>query len=58
MFSHPKSIVESNQIGSGTKIWAFAHILPGAVIGEDCNICDGVFIEGNTMLGGRVFGFM
>ena len=54
MFIHPKSIVESDQIGSGTKIWAFAHILPGAVIGKDCNICDGVFIEGNTTIGDRV----
>lgn len=54
MFKHTSALVESEQIGYGTKIWAFAHILPGAVIGKDCNICDGVFIEGNSTLGDRV----
>jgi acetyltransferase-like isoleucine patch superfamily enzyme len=54
MFVHPNSILESADIGHGTKIWAFAHILAGAIIGNDCNICDGVFIEGNARLGDRV----
>ena len=54
MSYHKSALVESDQIGTGTKIWAFAHILPGAVIGKDCNICDGVFIEGNTAIGDRV----
>jgi UDP-2-acetamido-3-amino-2,3-dideoxy-glucuronate N-acetyltransferase len=53
-YSHPHSLVESKSIGSGTRIWAFAHILPEAVIGRDCNICDGVFIEGNVVVGDRV----
>ncbi len=35
-------------------MWAFAHILSGAVIGEDCNICDGVFIEQGVQIGDRV----
>jgi acetyltransferase-like isoleucine patch superfamily enzyme/dTDP-4-dehydrorhamnose 3,5-epimerase-like enzyme len=35
-------------------VWAFAHILPGAVVGRDCNICDHVFIEGNVRVGDRV----
>lgn len=38
----------------GTRVWAFAHILPGAKIGEDCNICDGVFIENDVCIGDRV----
>jgi UDP-2-acetamido-3-amino-2,3-dideoxy-glucuronate N-acetyltransferase len=54
MFIHSNAITESADIGQGTKIWAFVHVLPGAVIGKDCNICDGVFIEGNTTLGDRV----
>ncbi len=54
LMMHPHSIVETPHIGSRTRVWAFAHILPGAVIGEDCNICDGVFIEGNTTIGDRV----
>lgn len=53
-YQHPKAIVESEKIGEKTRIWAFAHILPGAEIGEDCNICDGVFIENDVKLGDRV----
>jgi acetyltransferase-like isoleucine patch superfamily enzyme len=46
--------VETDRVGSGTRIWAFAHVLPGAVIGNDCNICDHVFIEGDVVIGDRV----
>ena len=53
-FFHPQAIVESKQIGAGTHIWAFAHILPSAVIGNDCNICDGVFVENDVQVGDRV----
>jgi UDP-2-acetamido-3-amino-2,3-dideoxy-glucuronate N-acetyltransferase len=53
-FLHPNSIVESKQIGKGTRVWAFAHILPGAVIGEDCNLCDHTFIENEVVIGNRV----
>jgi UDP-2-acetamido-3-amino-2,3-dideoxy-glucuronate N-acetyltransferase len=53
-FVHPQGICETDSVGSGTKVWAFAHVLPGAVIGEDCNICDHVFIENDVLLGDRV----
>src|SRR5690348_183725 len=53
-FSHPHAIVETTKIGEGTRIWAFAHILPGASIGADCNVCDGVFIENDVVVGDRV----
>lgn len=53
-FTHPNALCESTQIGDGTRVWAFAHILPGAVIGEDCNICDGVFVENDVRVGNRV----
>lgn len=53
-FIHEKALCESTQIGADTRIWAFAHILPGAVIGAGCNICDGVFIENDVRLGNRV----
>ncbi len=53
-FSHPAAIVESAAIGAHTRIWAFAHVLPGAVIGTDCNICDGVFVENDVRIGDRV----
>lgn len=51
---HPSSLVESSQIGSGTRIWAFTHILSGAEIGSNCNICDHVFIENDVVIGNRV----
>jgi acetyltransferase-like isoleucine patch superfamily enzyme len=51
---HERAIVESPRIGARTRIWAFAHILPNAVIGEDCNICDGVFVENDVVVGDRV----
>ncbi len=53
-YQHSHAIVETSSIGEGTRVWAFAHVLPGAVIGRDCNICDHVFIENDVMLGDRV----
>lgn len=52
---HPAAIVEPGaSIGSGTTIWAFTHVLPGATVGSDCNICDHVFMEGDVRVGSRV----
>jgi UDP-2-acetamido-3-amino-2,3-dideoxy-glucuronate N-acetyltransferase len=54
-FIHPQGLVEPGAtIGDRTKIWAFAHILCGARIGADCNICDHTFVEGDVRLGDRV----
>ncbi len=54
-FIHERAIVDSAaSVGSGTRVWAFAHVLPEAVIGKDCNICDGVFVEGGARIGDRV----
>jgi acetyltransferase-like isoleucine patch superfamily enzyme/mannose-6-phosphate isomerase-like protein (cupin superfamily) len=53
-FVHPQGICESAKIGARTRIWAFSHILKNAEIGEDCNICDGVFIENDVVIGDRV----
>lgn len=51
---HPDGRCESSDVGSGTRVWAFAHVLDGAHIGEDCNICDHVFVEGGSWVGDRV----
>jgi len=51
---HETAIVESGDIGAGTRIWAYVHILNGARIGRDCNICDHTFIEGGAVIGDRV----
>src|SRR5213083_1730129 len=53
-FVHPNALCESTAIGAGTRVWAFAHVLPGARIGRDCNICYHVFIENDVTLGDRV----
>ena len=53
-FVHDKGLCESPHIGEGTRVWAFAHVLPGARIGADCNICDHVFVENDVVLGDRV----
>ena len=54
VFSHPQALVESTSIGKGTKIFAFSHVMKGAVIGEACKIADGVFVETGAVVGNRV----
>ena len=54
VFVHEQGLCESDRVGSGTRIWAFAHVLEGSRIGADCNICDGVFVEGGAVVGDRV----
>ncbi len=54
VFVHPQGICESSTVGPRTRVWAFAHVLPGARIGADCNICDHVFIENDVVVGDRV----
>ncbi len=54
-FIHSHAIVEPGAtVGAGTRVWAWAHVLPGAVIGDDCNICDHCFIENDVTIGNRV----
>jgi UDP-2-acetamido-3-amino-2,3-dideoxy-glucuronate N-acetyltransferase len=53
-FQHPQAIVESPNIGPRTRIWAFAHVLPKAIVGADCNLCDNTFVENDVVLGNRV----
>jgi acetyltransferase-like isoleucine patch superfamily enzyme len=54
VFIHSHALCESDQIGNGTRIWAFVHIMPGVVIGSDCNVCDHVYIESGVTIGNRV----
>ncbi len=53
-FQHEKALVESPHIGKDSRIWAFAHVLPEARIGSECNVCDNVFIENDVIVGDRV----
>jgi acetyltransferase-like isoleucine patch superfamily enzyme len=54
VFVHECALVESDSIGPRTRVWAFAHVMPGARIGADCNICDHTYVEGDVILGDRV----
>ena len=54
VFVHPQGLCESTNVGPRTRVWAFAHILPGARIGADCNVCDHVFVENDVVVGDRV----
>ena len=54
VFVHPQAICESSEVGAGTRVWAFAHVLPGATVGQDCNICGGAFVESDVTLGDNV----
>lgn len=53
-FKHEKSIVESDNIGDDTRIWAFAHIMNDVIIGKRCNIGEGCFIESGVRIGDDV----
>lgn len=53
-FVHPQALVETNVIGDGTRVWAFAHIMAGAIVGSNCNICDHAFVESGVVLGDGV----
>lgn len=55
VFVHERGLVEPGaRIGEGTRVWAFAHVLGGAVIGRDCNLCDHTFVENDVVVGDRV----
>jgi acetyltransferase-like isoleucine patch superfamily enzyme len=51
---HRSAIVETDRIGPGTRIWAFCHVLAGAVIGANCNIGDHTFVESGAVIGDGV----
>jgi UDP-2-acetamido-3-amino-2,3-dideoxy-glucuronate N-acetyltransferase len=54
-FAHESSYIDDGAvIGAGTKIWHFCHVLPGAVIGERCNLGQNVVVMGGTRLGSNV----
>lgn len=54
VFVHERALVESDDIGPGTRVWAFAHVMPGARIGADCNLCDHTYVESGVIVGDRV----
>lgn len=53
-FKHPTAIVESDDIGEGTRIWHFVHIREKASIGENCNIGKSAYIDTEVKIGNNV----
>lgn len=51
---HKLSDVQSQNIGEGTNIWQYCVVLPGAIIGDNCNICSHCFIENDVKIGNNV----
>lgn len=53
-FKHPMALVETDQIGDHTNVWAYAHVMKGAVVGSHCNIGDHAFVESGAVVGDEV----
>jgi len=54
-YKHEQALVHSEaKIGEGTRVWAFTNIQAGAVVGKECNVCDGCFIENGVVIGNHV----
>lgn len=53
-YIHPTALVETERVGSGTRIWAFTHVSSGAVIGGNCNIGSHCYIESGVRIGDGV----
>ncbi len=54
-FAHPTAVIDEGcRIGNGTKIWHFSHVMPGSVIGENCNLGQNVVISPEVVLGKNV----
>lgn len=54
-YAHPTAVIDAgSNIGAGTKIWHFSHIMPNCTIGENCNIGQNVVISPEVVLGKNV----
>jgi UDP-2-acetamido-3-amino-2,3-dideoxy-glucuronate N-acetyltransferase len=54
VFVHERGLCESDEVGARTRIWAFAHVMRGSIVGSDCNIGEHCFIESGASIGNRV----
>ena len=55
VFVHPTAVVDLPcEIGEGTKIWHFTHVMKGARIGRDCVLGQNVYVGGKAVLGNGV----
>lgn len=54
-FAHATAVIDEGcSVGSGTKIWHYTHVMPGAIIGKDCVLGQNVFVGNKVVLGNNV----
>jgi UDP-2-acetamido-3-amino-2,3-dideoxy-glucuronate N-acetyltransferase len=54
-FAHETAVIDAGcQIGEGSKIWHFSHLMPGCILGKACNIGQNVVISPDVVLGNNV----
>jgi UDP-2-acetamido-3-amino-2,3-dideoxy-glucuronate N-acetyltransferase len=53
-FLHPTALLDAEQVGQRTRIWAFTHVCEDVVIGDDCNIGSHCYLESGVRIGNRV----
>ena len=54
-FNHETAIIDEGcEIGQGTKIWHFSHIMSNCILGENCNIGQNVVVSPEVVLGKNV----
>lgn len=54
-FAHETAVIDEGcTIGKGTKIWHFSHVMPGAILGESCNLGQNVVVSPKVVLGKNV----
>jgi UDP-2-acetamido-3-amino-2,3-dideoxy-glucuronate N-acetyltransferase len=54
VFVHALALCESEEVGAGTRIWPYAHVMKGAVVGCDCTVGEHVFLEAGVRIGDRI----
>ena len=54
-YAHETAVIDEGcQIGKGTRIWHFSHIMPGSKIGDNCNLGQNVLVSSDVVLGNNV----
>jgi len=54
-FAHETAVVDDGcEIGNGTRIWHFSHVMSGARLGENCNLGQNVLVSDDVILGNNV----
>ncbi|MHB8217435.1 MAG: acyltransferase [Candidatus Sulfotelmatobacter sp.] len=53
-FVHPQAIVETRDIGTGTRVWAFSHVMKDVRLGANCNVGEHCYLEAGVVIGDDV----